>query len=546
MKRFISLLMTVTLIISAMATTGLTAGFADMNQQHWAYAAVSKLVAEGTINGFEDGTYRPNDTVSRAQFVKMIGKGPVTAVETYVDVTADKWYYEYVMTSGLKPVSSTHFEPDTPIRRGDVAELLWSRNGAVEGCKAPQIISKQGENKDAISWIYSKGIMMGDNLIDLRLDDPLTRAEAAALIVRARENVNTQAQDFVTSIADKDLKAIYDGVNAFDDKAYSAASNITHGELAHMALRLATGGHEILYSNFSFTTPKFEHKYANQMAVYGKYCVGEDKVTPEYIDSFATVQDVVTAVAFALVRSSVVYLNYGDMDGYYPDAKPGNETENKLLTMANKNNIMLYTNGNIGAQRTATLRDVACVILQADGISGFNKSYVYAKNNGYIAHSVRNNADTYPKSANKYSTILQDVPNDVYSASFVLYDNGDRFGNANETVSTVKDFGEIFTTMLADIVASLGAGGEEIQIEFVPTMVINNGNGYTYRVRIVADNVSEGVTLGNLIPLADGVKDVALKNGMSVWADIETGGKLNGIFFSVERCGINNIVKIIK
>lgn len=546
MKKFISMLMIVAMLMTAMVTTGFAAGFSDLNQQHWAYSAVSKLVAEGTINGFEDGTYRPNDTVSRAQFVKMIGKGPVTTTDKYVDVTSDKWYYEYVMTSGLKPVSKTRFEPDTPIKRGDVAELLWTRNGAVTGCKVPMVISNQGENPEALSWIYSKGIMMGDNLVDLRLGDPLTRAEAAALIIRARDNVNAQAKDFVTSLDDKTLKAVYEGVNAFDDKAYSPDANITHGELAHMALRLATGGHEILYSRFSFDTPKFEHKYAKQMAVYGKYCIGEDKITPEYIDSPATVQDVVTAVSFGLVRSSLVSLDYGAKDGYYSDALPANENENKLLTMANKHNIMLNSNGTINAKKTATLRDVACVILQADGISGFNKSYVFAKNNKYIAHSVRNNADTYPASAGKYPVILQDIPNDIYSAPFVLYGEGEKIGDANVTISTVKDFGDLFTTMLTDIAGTLSDGGEDIQIEFVPSMVINNGNGYTYRVRIFADNVSEGATLGYLIPLAAGVEDVALENGKSVWVDIETGGKLSGVYFSADKCAINKIVKVDK
>jgi hypothetical protein len=474
----------------------------------------------------------------------MIGKGPVTATNKYVDVTSDSWYYDYVMTSGLKPVSKTRFEPDTPIKRGDVAELLWSRNGAVVGCKVPKVISNQGENAEAISWIYSRGIMMGDNLVDLRLGDPLTRAEAAALIIRARENVNVQMKDFVTSVDDKNLKVVYEGVNAFDDKGYSPSANITHGELAHMALRLATGGHEILYSNFSFTKPDLEHKYAKQMAVYGKYCVGEDKINVQYIDSLATVQDVVTAVAFGLVRSSVVALDYGDMDGYYSDAKPANDTENKLLTMANKHNIMLYNNGTIDAQRTATLRDVASVILQADGISGFNKSYVYAKNNTYKVHSVRNNADTYPATAGKYPVVLQDVPNDVYSAPFVLYGSDKELGNANSVVSTVKDFRDVYTTMLTDIVGTLCDGGEFIRIEFVPTMVVDNGNGYTYRIRITADNVTEGMTLGTLIPLANGVEDVELKNGKSLWADIETGGKLSGISFGAEKCFINKVVKV--
>ena len=546
MKKFISLIMVVAMLASVMVTTAFAAGFSDINEQHWAYSAVSKLVSEGTINGFEDGTYRPNDTVSRAQFVKMIGKGANVTTDRYVDVTADKWYYEYVMSSGLKPVSKTRFEPDTPIKRGDVAELLWNRNGAVKGCKVPQVITNQGDNAEAVAWIYEKGIMMGDNLVDLRLGDPLTRAEAAALIIRARENGNKKLGDFLTSIDDKTYKAVYDGLDVIDNKPYSATANITHGELANMALRLATGCHDILYTNFSYVEPDIEHEYAKQMAVYGKYCIGEDKITKEYMDSLATVQDVVTAVSFGLVRSSLVSLEYGDKDGYYADAKPANDAENKLLTMAKKHNIMLYADGSLQAQRTATLRDVACILLQADGISGFNKSYVFAKNGRKIAHSVRNNADTYPASASKYAAILQDVPNDVYAAPYVINGKGEKVGNGNLVINTVKDFDELFTTMIAEIVGAFVDGGEDVEIEFVPSLVINNGNGYTYRIRITANKVSDGASMAYFFPLADGVADVAVKNGTTIWADIETGGKLTGAYFSAENSCINNIVKVIE
>ncbi len=544
MKRLLAVFMIAVMLVSATATTTLAARFSDLDSGHWAYSQVSKLVEEGTINGFEDGTFRPNATVSRAQFVKMIGKGPTVTSDKYVDVSADKWYYEYVMTSGLKPISKTRFEPDAPIKRGDVVELLWSRNGSVTGCKVPMVISNQSENAEAVSWVYSKGIMMGDNLVDLRLDDPLTRAEAAALIIRARENVNVQPKDFLTSLDDSTLKTVYDGVNAFD-KEYSPTANITNGELAHMALRLATGGHEILYANFSYNAPEFEHKYAKQMAVYGKYCVGEDKINVEYMDSNATVQDVVTAVSFGLLRSSLVALDYGKTNNYYTDAKPGNETENKLLTMANIHNIMLYKDGRIDAQRTATLRDVACLLLQADGISGFNRSYVYAQNNRYIPYSIRTNAATYPANAGNYGAILQDVPNEVYSTPYVLYDKGDTVGVAKAATPAVKDFRDVYTTMLSDIIAVLDGEGQKIQIDFLPTLVINNGNGYTYRVRLIMDSVSDGATLGTLFPMSDNVKDIAIKNGMTIWADLETGGNLNGIFFSAEKCAINNIVKVI-
>ena len=183
MKKLLSLLLIVAMLLTMVPVAFAQGTFKDINSAHWAYSAVSRLVAEGTINGFPDGTFRPNATVSRAEFVKMIGKTSTVTKDVYNDVKAEDWFYEYVMASGLKPTSYGVFEPNKAIKRGDVAELLWSRNGSSTSEKAPYMIKKQHENSNVSSWVYNKGIMVGDDYVDLRLDDSLTRAEAAVLII---------------------------------------------------------------------------------------------------------------------------------------------------------------------------------------------------------------------------------------------------------------------------------------------------------------------------------------------------------------------------
>ena len=58
---FISFVMIFTFAINAFG-----ADFNDFGQDHWAYGYVTKLVENGTINGFEDGSFRPEGTVTRA------------------------------------------------------------------------------------------------------------------------------------------------------------------------------------------------------------------------------------------------------------------------------------------------------------------------------------------------------------------------------------------------------------------------------------------------------------------------------------------------
>lgn len=546
MKKLLSLVLIVALVVTMSPVAFAATTFKDINSSHWAYSAVARLVNEGTIGGYPDGTFKPDATVSRAEFVKMIGKTSTVTTDVYSDVNPGDWYYDYVMASGLKPVSNGTFAPDTAILRGDVAELLWSRNGSSTAERAPYMIEKQYTNTDAAAWVYNKGIMVGDDYIDLRLDESLTRAEAAVLIIRARENTNNPTKDFISKIDDKVYKTIYDAVGLYDIKSYSPDATFTNGEIANIALRLATGNHQVLYNNFSIPKTDFEHEYAEPLAVYGKYCIGEDKITLDYLNKTATVSDAMTAVSFALARCSTVALDFGGKDNYYKDATPANETANKLLTMANNYNIILYADGTIKGSEPVTAKQLACMIMQADGVSGFNRSNIYGIGKSFTSHPIRKSLATYPACAEDYAVILEDIPNEIYAVPYIIYDDSnDTFGIPKYSTEYTRDFEEIYTTMVDQIANSLGREGYNVSIEFFPSMVANNGDGYTYRVKIFVKAKPDGAKFSDLLPIAEDIEDFELQKNMIIWADLETGCKLSGIYFTPEYAGFNQIIKTI-
>ena len=544
-KRILALTLTLALVLPCFGVVQ-AAQFSDFSSSHWAYDAVMTLVEDGTINGFTDGTFRPNATVSRAQFVKMIGKGTEISNATYTDVSPDEWYYEYVITSGLDPISAEKFEPDTPITRNDVVNLLWKRNGSGEVENAPVIITSQGTNPTAVGWVYAKGIMMGDDYINLRLNDSLTRAEAAALIVRARNNVNAKNVDFVANMNDKELKVVYDSLNLFDDKAYEPNATVTNGELAHMAIRLAEGRHKVMYTNFSCEIP-FEHKYAQSLDAYGKYCIGEDKINKTYINKAATGADAAVAIAFGLFKTSMTYLEFGDMNDYYTDiSSVGNEKVNKYLTLAYNSGLSLYGDGRINANKPITLRELTTLLMQADSVSGFNRVNTFADRKGFANYKINTNFAAYPSNANKYAVIFSGIDKDVYQTEFVTYANGDNFGVPKVMYDRARDFKEVYNNMVEHIAKPLNNKGEKIKITYYPSMVVDNGNGITTRVKIDVIDVTDGINLGSLIPVDAKVKDITLTDGMSIYVDIESGEKLSSVYYTSEKAFINKIVKVVK
>ena len=102
MKKAIALLVTFLITASMMVVASATS-FSDLAAEHWAYNNVMTLVSEGTVNGYEDGTFKPSTTVTRAEFVKMIGKWDRAYNGTITDLSTAHWGYDFIIWSGLEP-----------------------------------------------------------------------------------------------------------------------------------------------------------------------------------------------------------------------------------------------------------------------------------------------------------------------------------------------------------------------------------------------------------------------------------------------------------
>ena len=187
------------------ATSGVTpdsdtqAIFNDMSG-HWSYADVRILAEKGIINGFEDGSFRPEEKVTRAEFVKMI----VSAFNVensgdsavFGDVQKDMWYFNYIdaaASAGLVGGFGGNFEPDKEITREDVAVILYRLLNKMG--KAPfgtfwfddeETISAY--STDAVMALSGAGIIKGYNN-KFAPKDSTKRCEAATLIVRLQKYV---------------------------------------------------------------------------------------------------------------------------------------------------------------------------------------------------------------------------------------------------------------------------------------------------------------------------------------------------------------------
>ncbi len=142
MKKIIAILLTLIILIATFTTVSSAYnGFADIRESDWYYypvlnAWMNEYVA-GMINEKGERVFRPNDTLTRAQFMQMLAQSTGDMLnDTYYknvdlnfeDVKTSHWYNAAIawgVEKGIvKGVSETRFAPNDPITREQVARML--------------------------------------------------------------------------------------------------------------------------------------------------------------------------------------------------------------------------------------------------------------------------------------------------------------------------------------------------------------------------------------------------------------------------------------
>ena len=518
-KRVISLLLVLSIIcVPVMANVT----FSDLDSTHWGYMVVTKLVNDGTVKGYEDGSFKPSNLVTRAEFVKMMGIGPEVTSKEYSDVPNTHWGYDYIMTSGFE-TDDVNFYPSKPITRGEAIELLWKRQGSKKDMTAPfAIYSQYPKNPDAVKWAYNYKIMMGDDGVNLRLSDNISRVEAAALIVRTRETDYSLSNiSYIDNVSDNLLKEIFDSFVLFNlETEYSANQKITNGELSKAALRIASYENNITYSKFE-TDLSFIHAYSKDVSFMASKVLGDKYATEEFADKNAVMEDMVAMLTYAVLHLNLVDVDNLSKDNYYSDVeKDISENKNKYLTYAFLNGIQVNSNGTLDAKKEVTYKDLAFVLLQFDSLLGTQKVYSTLKNadgsNVVYTAKLNKNISSYPSNKSDFACIIEGIDNKIYEKPFEYK------STVNYVFSFARDYSSNFIkvlTGLADTIKKQYNVDSELLI--YPNLIWNTNSGFKIRLKckiinVPNDNIDIKEMFGDML-----VTDVDgnLKEGMEIFIE---------------------------
>ena len=112
------------------ASTAAFNGFSDVTEENYHYVEINELGKEGIVNGYDDGTFHPYDTINRAEALKIIietlyGFSDESYVEPdkrpFQDVPLGAWHSKYIVTA--KDLGIIHGYDDGTFRPWETINL---------------------------------------------------------------------------------------------------------------------------------------------------------------------------------------------------------------------------------------------------------------------------------------------------------------------------------------------------------------------------------------------------------------------------------------
>lgn len=169
--------------------------YTDVTPSHWAYTAIENLSNRGVVDGNDDGTFGPDNSITREAFVKMLVTAMNTELKTvevpFNDVLRDAWYYKYVSTAVEKGIvngiEDDIFGVGRNITRQDICTLIYRAfyaNETADDANCADYASVSDYAKTAVSVMYKHGILEGDDDGNFNPQSNATRAEVAAIFYR--------------------------------------------------------------------------------------------------------------------------------------------------------------------------------------------------------------------------------------------------------------------------------------------------------------------------------------------------------------------------
>lgn len=217
MNRFLKTCLS--LVVGVFALTNVAFAYPDVPDSHWAAKQIKELTEKSVIVGYPDGTFKPDENVTRAEFAAMairaLGQEHTRVIQpvNFTDIDESHWAYSDIQKALYFDLISCDkngelFRPDDSVSRAESITVAVNAltTETISPAKALEVLAKKYKDLNTVpEWFLipaGKAEILnmiviapsaGDNLEPTR---PATRAEVASILynmmIQAKLNPNAK------------------------------------------------------------------------------------------------------------------------------------------------------------------------------------------------------------------------------------------------------------------------------------------------------------------------------------------------------------------
>jgi len=188
--------MLTTCLVFVLSICAYAADFPDL-QGHWAGQQINAWAEKGLVKGYADGTFKPNQEVTRAEFVVLVNRTFEISVADgdpgFNDVKAGQWYYKDIVAAKaagyISGYANNTFQPGKTITRQEAASILVRLLKIAPTTEGIEKFKDQAQipewSRDSIGAVLSAKLMQGFPDETFKPARGITRAEAVVSLDRA-------------------------------------------------------------------------------------------------------------------------------------------------------------------------------------------------------------------------------------------------------------------------------------------------------------------------------------------------------------------------
>jgi len=222
---------------------------------HWAQTTIQSWVDNGLIKGYPDGTFKPDNNITRAEFITLVNRAfeyTNTAPISFTDVNQNAWYASAIGVAVEAGYISGYpdgtMKPENPISREEAATIIMRIKNLVANPAAVSVYTDASSitwGKGEVGAVTAAKIMQGYPDGSFMPRGLITRAETVIALDNAMKYVAGSVTPLAPSVTRNDDTNTVSGMTTAMEYKLDSANYATYVASAFNALDFS-GNHTLL------------------------------------------------------------------------------------------------------------------------------------------------------------------------------------------------------------------------------------------------------------------------------------------------------------